>query len=113
MPDSNYTVTSTTDNFSQFVNNTNTISKNLGATGNLTTTIDSDIVGAINELDAEIGSATLTTTAQTLTGAIQEIFQGGFEELDLTLDSVKSSTCHLYTSPSPRDLKLSRMPSSA
>lgn len=39
--DSNYTVTSTTDNFSQFVNNTNTISKNLGATGLLTTTIDS------------------------------------------------------------------------
>ena len=58
----------------------------------MTTTQDSDIVGAINELDAEIGSVTLTTTAQTLTGAIQEIFQGGFEELDLTLDSVKSST---------------------
>ena len=47
MPDSNYTVSSTTDNFSQFVNNTNTISKNLGATGRLTTTIDSDLVGAI------------------------------------------------------------------
>ena len=87
-----HTVTETTDNLSQLVTNVNTISKDVGATGKLTTTQDSDIVGAINELDAEIGSVTLTTTAQTLTGAIQEIFQGGFEELDLTLDSVKSST---------------------
>ena len=92
MASNTYTVTETTDNLSQLVTNVNTISKDVGATGKLTTTQDSDIVGAINELDAEIGSVTLTTTAQTLTGAIQEIFQGGFEELDLTLDSVKSST---------------------
>ena len=84
--------TETTDNFTQLVDNINNQSLDVGATGKLTTTVDSDIVGAINELDAEIGSVTLTTTAQTLTGAIQEIFQGGFEELDLTLDSVKSST---------------------
>ena len=92
MASNTYTVTETTDNLSQLVTNVNTISKDVGATGKLTTTQDSDIVGAINELDAEIGSVTLTTTAQTLSGAIQEIFQGGFEELDLTLDSVKSST---------------------
>ena len=92
MASNTYTVTEPTDNLSQLVTNVNTISKDVGATGKLTTTQDSDIVGAINELDAEIGSVTLTTTAQTLTGAIQEIFQGGFEELDLTLDSVKSST---------------------
>ena len=76
MPDSNYTVSSTTDNFSQFVNNTNTISKNLGATGRLTTTIDSDLVGAINELDSDIGARPHTTL---------------------------TTTCLLYTSPSPRD----------
>ena len=92
MASNTYTVTEPTDNLSQLVTNVNTISKDVGATGKLTTTQDSDIVGAINELDAEIGSVTLTTTAQTLTGAIQEIFQGGFEELDLTLDSVKTST---------------------
>jgi len=92
MASNTYTVTETTDNLSQLVTNVNTISKDVGATGKLTTTQDSDIVGAINELDAEIGSVTLTTTAQTLSGAIQEIFQGGFEELDLTLDSVKTST---------------------
>ena len=90
MPDSNYTVTSTTDNFSQFVNNTNTISKNLGATGNLTTTIDSDLVGAINELDSDIGArphTTLTTTAKTITGALNELNAGGGSLSGLTPDS--------------------------
>jgi len=90
MPDSNYTVTSTTDNFSQFVNNTNTISKNLGATGLLTTTIDSDIVGAINEIDSDIGTrphTTLTTTAKTITGAINELNAGGGSLSGLTADS--------------------------
>ena len=90
MPDSNYTVTSTTDNFSQFVNNTNTISKNLGATGNLTTTVDSDIVGAINELDSDIGArphTNLTTTAKTITGAINELNAGGGSLSGLTADS--------------------------
>ena len=87
-----HTVTSPSDNLSQLVTNLNQTAKDVGGTDRLTTTQDSDIVGAINELDAEIGSVTLTTTAQTLTGAIQEIFQGGFEELDLTLDSVKTST---------------------
>ena len=90
MPDSNYTVTSTTDNFSQFVNNTNTISKNLGATGNLTTTIDSDIVGAINELDSDIGArphTNLTTVAKTITGALNELNAGGGSLSGLTADS--------------------------
>ena len=90
MPDSNYTVTSTTDNFSQFVNNTNTISKNLGATGKLTTTIDSDIVGAINELDSDIGArphTNLTTTAKTITGALNELNAGGGSLSALTADS--------------------------
>ena len=87
-----HTVTAITDNLSQLITNLNQTAKDAGGTDRLTTTQDSDLVGAINELDAEIGSVTLTTTAQTLTGAIQEIFQGGFEELDLTLDSVKSST---------------------
>ena len=87
-----HTVTAITDNLSQLITNLNQTAKDAGGTDRLTTTQDSDLVGAINELDAEIGSVTLTTTAQTLTGAIQEIFQGGFEELDLTLDSVKTST---------------------
>ena len=91
MPDSNYTVSSTTDNFSQFVNNTNTISKNLGATGRLTTTIDSDLVGAINELDSDIGArphTTLNTNTKNITAAINEIHTAGNASLvGLTPDS--------------------------
>ena len=44
--------------FSQLVTDFNTVSLDLGATGRLTTTIDSDAVGAINELDAELGTIT-------------------------------------------------------
>ena len=45
-----------------------------------------------------------------------QVFDSG--EIDTTLDDVKTimdgiSTCLLYTSPSPRDLSTSRMPSSA
>ena len=78
--DSNYTVISTTDNFTQLVNKTNTISKEVGGLARLTTTIDSDLVGAINELDSDVGArphTTLTTTAKTITGAINELNAGG------------------------------------
>ena len=36
-----------------------------------------------------------------------------FEPLDAWLDEEETTTCLLYTSPSPRDATLSRMPSSA
>ena len=36
-----------------------------------------------------------------------------FEASDLTVSEKKTETCLLYTSPSPRDGLLSRMPSSA
>ena len=47
--------TETTDNFTQLVDNINNQSLDVGATGKLTTTVDSDIVGAINELDSDLG----------------------------------------------------------
>lgn len=67
--------TETTDNFSQLVNNMNNQSLDVGATGKLTTTVDSDIVGAINELDSNMGAKTsLTTTNKTnIVNAINEI----------------------------------------
>ena len=67
--------TETTDNFSQLVNNMNNQSLDVGATGKLTTTVDSDIVGAINELDSNMGAKTsLTTTDKTsIVNAINEI----------------------------------------
>ena len=67
--------TSTTDNFTQLVDNINNQSIDVGATGKLTTTVDSDIVGAINELDSNMGAKTsLTTTNKTnIVNAINEI----------------------------------------
>lgn len=62
--------------FSQLVTDFNTVSLDLGGTGRLTTTIDSDAVGAINELDAELGTITagaMGTSASTVSGAIAEL----------------------------------------
>jgi len=91
MPDSNFTKTFTTDNFTQFVNNTNTIGKEVGGLARLTTTVDSDLVGAINELDSDIGArphTTLNTNSKTITGAVNEIHTAGNASLvGLTPDS--------------------------
>ena len=67
--------TTTTDNFTQLVDNMNNQSLDVGATGKLTTTVDSDIVGAINELDSNMGAKTsLTTTNKTsIVNAINEL----------------------------------------
>ena len=91
MPDSNFTKTFTTDNFSQFVTNSNTIGKEVGGLARLTTTVDSDLVGAINELDSDIGArphTTLNTNSKTITGAVNEIHTAGNASLvGLTPDS--------------------------
>ena len=91
MPDSNFTKTFTTDNFSQFVTISNTIGKEVGGLARLTTTVDSDLVGAINELDSDIGArphTTLNTNSKTITGAVNEIHTAGNASLvGLTPDS--------------------------
>ena len=57
----------------------------------LTTTVDSDLVGAINELDSDIGArphTTLNTNSKTITGAVNEIHTAGNASLvGLTPDS--------------------------
>lgn len=58
----------------------------VGSLTSLTTTAKSSVVGAINELDAEIGDvSTLTTTATTLAGAINEI-DGAMVDTDNIVD---------------------------
>ena len=47
--------TAISDNFTQLKDNVNNQSLDVGATGKLTTTVDSDIVGAINEIDSDLG----------------------------------------------------------
>ena len=91
MTDSNFTKTLTTDNFTQFINNTNTIGKEVGGLARLTTTVDSDLVGAINELDSDIGArphTNLNTNTKNITEAINEIHTAGNASLvGLTPDS--------------------------
>ena len=48
------TITTINDTFTEFKDNVNTISLDVGATGRLTTLIDSDVVSAINELDSDL-----------------------------------------------------------
>lgn len=64
------------DTVAAFKDKVNIVSTDLGWRGNLTTTQDSDFVGAINELDAELGTITagaMGTTAGTVSGAILEL----------------------------------------
>ena len=45
----------------------------IGTLSNLTTTEKTNLVGALNEIASIVGNDTLTTTAKTLTGAINEL----------------------------------------
>ncbi len=64
------------DTVKTFQEKVNIISADVGWRGTLTTTQDSDIVGAINEHDAELGTITagaMGTTASTVSTAIREL----------------------------------------
>jgi len=64
------------DTVKTFQEKVNIISADLGWRGNLTTAEDSDVIGAINEHDAELGTITalaMGTTASTVSGAIAEL----------------------------------------
>ena len=90
MPDSNVTQAFITDNLTQFKDKVNLIGEEVGGLARLTTSRDSNLVFAINELDSDIGArphTTLTTTAKTITGAINEIRAGGVALDNITADS--------------------------
>ena len=74
------------DTINSFREKVNLIAEDVGATDRLTTTEDSDLVGAINEHDAELGTITsvaMGTTASTVSTAIAE--------LDGRLDSINGT----------------------
>lgn len=48
------TITTINDTFTEFKQNLNRVSLDLGATGRLTTSIDSDTISAINEIDSDL-----------------------------------------------------------
>ena len=64
------------DTIKTFQQKVNIVSADVGRRGNLTTTQDSDVIGAINEHDAELGTITASamgTTASTVSTAIREL----------------------------------------
>ena len=90
MPDSNVTKAFITDNLTQFKDKVNLIGEEVGGLARLTTSRDSNLVFAINELDSDIGArphTTLTTTAKTITGALNELNAGGGSLSGLDADS--------------------------
>ena len=78
----------------------------------LNTTDKANLINAINEVLSSLNSliADSTTSATDKTYSIDKIKS---EIQALRDDSLLLATCLLYTSPSPRDGLLSRMPSSA
>ena len=90
MPDSSVTKAFITDNLTQFKDKVNLIGEEVGGLAKLTTSRDSNLVFAINELDSDIGGrphTTLTTTAKTITGALNELNAGGGSLSGLDADS--------------------------
>jgi hypothetical protein len=64
------------DNIATWVNKSNQTVNRVGDLANLTTSHDSSLVGALNELDSELGTITsvaMGTTADTVSGAIAEL----------------------------------------
>ena len=93
------------DTVKTFQEKVNIVSADVGWRGNLTTTTDSDIVGSINEHDAELGTITaaaMGTTASTVSTAIAE--------LDGRLDSandtqINSAKLHMRDSSATNTIK--------
>lgn len=70
------TITIQSDTVERWRQDFNELSNKVGDLTFLTTTNDSDLVSAINELDSDLGASpatSLTTNAKTLTGAINEL----------------------------------------
>ena len=87
-------VVNLSDTVSLFRDKVNIISNDVGWRGNLTTTQDSDIIGAINEHDAELGTITalaMGTTASTVSGAISEL-EGEIDTLNTFVDPGQALT---------------------
>ena len=62
-----------------------------------------------NLLYQMITISTIKLTSQ----PVRKILYHEFKEINVQFVESKSNTCLLYTSPSPRDMRRSRMPSSA
>ena len=85
----------------------------------LLSTIENDVLTALNSVYTQL-SAAVTSALNTITNALTQLGETVFNALSDFINNVVMpalhevyTTCLLYTSPSPRDGLLSRMPSSA
>ena len=69
--------------------------------------VDNDLIEGFADDDTNASASTSGTNTSASTSGTHVIYNG--EEVPAT----SSTSCLLYTSPSPRDLSTSRMPSSA
>ena len=93
------------DTVKTFQEKVNIVSADVGWRGNLTTTTDSDIVGAINEHDAELGTITsgaMGTTAGTVSTAIAEL-DGRLDSANNT--QINSAKLHMRDSSATNTIK--------
>ena len=101
------------------------LTSGLSATSSVVTLAGPSITGVASFADGSASAPSITNTGDTNTGvffsAADEvaIATGGTQRFKVTASGIEIAdggnigSCLLYTSPSPRDLKLSRMPSSA
>mgnify|MGYP002639982182 CR=1 FL=1 len=93
------------DTVKTFQEKVNIVSADVGWRGNLTTTTDSDIVGSINEHDAELGTITavaMGTTASTVSTAIAEL-DGRLDSANNT--QINSAKLHMRDSSATNTIK--------
>ena len=74
---------------------------------------DSLALAGLEILDRQLASSSRRTPVDVFVVVVRSIVAKPFEFVVLSDLSGSTNTCLLYTSPSPRDLSTSRMPSSA
>ena len=71
-----------------------------------------DVKMHLKDLRSELKRMHLAVTEELLLPEPEDV-KALMSKMDLLLNAIENNCCLLYTSPSPRDLVISRMPSSA
>ena len=88
----NPTITTINDSFTEFKDNVNTISLDLGATGRLNTNVDSDVVSSINELELGLRGTSNNLVATDLSMFTANNVVSALIELDVDIHGAGGGT---------------------
>ena len=89
------TTVNLTDTVTNWVTKTNDLSNTIGDLANLNTTVDSDVVGAINELKTKTDSAYKINNLETLYNLLIDLGKKGITCLAQIDDKKTCATCTL------------------